>query len=742
MENDNHCSHILSEGELDSGETYTVAICRHFKNVEAITIVSSGFKHAIRMNHDATVVYGSENISLAQKDSVKLGDITIQWIAGKTFHANIEGSKVVAKFTPSENLWNIETSFAHIEKTTGLCGVCGGEPVETVEWEHHTFEDETCACTVKPPTDPCEPIIPTEGATCTGCDCLAHSIFSTCHAKVDFQPYMDACRAKFNSGANCNHCESLAAYAERCRSSGICLEWRADTTCAEECSIDMVHKTCGPCITKTCANYQNYDTIENVGLDCEGCYCPPGTVTHKGKCIPPTECPCCMDGENNFKVGDVWISAKDSCIRNTCSAGCSIKSEPVTCDLTAPPDVTCAEDEFKRLDGYVSAPCCKDKPKYVCDKCKPCNVCKELTTPVCSTCQKIKTIYSECDSDNHCACPIEHVCEFDEDYNPCEQDCPSCRPAALTLDTDGCPVFKCQDIVPECDPCCELVTKSIEADGCPVYTCSCPGECSPGLKQDIVDGCPICCPGCENQEEPDCGSGKSARSYVDSNGCIAWECLCLAKQELLSCPLGQELVDYTNDYGCPACKCQCLPCPPVLNCNATQDAHETIDECGCTTRTCYERGCAIELDFHDYIQPEDNWRSSEMIEVYMCSGECRSQSIWSDLNDKFNRQCSCCGVAETQDVEIELIHQETGEIKQHIMKRVTACGCTATKCAATEEQIVKIEEEVLEEVQKAGADIKAELKEELSKEEFETVREAVREDVRGLKAKITELFGF
>jgi hypothetical protein len=262
------------------------------------------------------------------------------------------------------------------------------------------------------------------------------------------------------------------------------------------------------------------------------------------------------------------------------------------------------------------------------------------------------------------------------------------------------------------------------------------------LKQDIVDGCPICCPGCENQEEPDCGSGKSARSYVDSNGCIAWECLCLAKQELLSCPLGQELVDYTNDYGCPACKCQCLPCPPVLNCNATQDAHETVDDCGCTTRTCYERGCAIELDFHDYIQPEDNWRSSEMIEVYMCSGECRSQSIWSDINDTFNRQCSCCGVAETQDVEIQLVHQETGEIKQHVMKRVTACGCTATKCAATEEQIVKMEEEVLEEVQKAGAEIKAELKEELSKEEFETVREAVREDVRGLKAKITELFGF
>merc|ERR1711997_68358 len=101
-------------------------------------------------------------------------------------------------------------------------------------------------------------------------------------------------------------------------------------------------------------------------------------------------------------------------------------------------------------------------------------------------------------------------------------------------------------------------------------------------------------------------------------------------------------------------------------------------------------------------------------DVYMCSGECRSQSIWSDQNDKFNKQCSCCGVAKTEDVEIELTEVETGATKKN----------------------------VLDEVQKAGAEIKAELREELGKEEFETVREAVREDVRGLKAKITELFGF
>jgi len=443
-----------------------------------------------------------------------------------------------------------------------------------------------------------------------------------------------------------------------------------------------------------------------------------------------------MDGDVNYKVGDVWTSSKDSCIRNTCAVGCRITNEPVVCDMTAPPEVVCQKDEFKRLDGYVSAPCCKDKPRYICDKCKPCDTCKELKTPVCSACQKIKTIYSECDQDNTCACPIEHVCVFDEEYNPCEQDCPSCRPAALTLDQDGCPVFKCQDIVPECDPCCELVTKSVQDDGCPVYACSCPGECSPGLKQDIVDGCPICCPGCENQEEPDCGQGKQSRSYVDSNGCIAWECLCLAKQELLSCPLGQQLVDYENEFGCPACKCECLACPEALICNSTQIAHETTDDCGCVTRTCLNKGCEVELDYHDHLYPEEGWKSTEMHDVYMCSGECRSQSIWSDQNDKFNKQCSCCGVAKTEDVEIELTEVETGATKMHVMKRVSACGCTATRCDAG------LEKDVLDEVQKAGAEIKAELKEELGKEEFETVREAVREDVRGLKAKITELFGF
>jgi len=82
-----------------------------------------------------------------------------------------------------------------------------------------------------------------------------------------------------------------------------------------------------------------------------------------------------------------------------------------------------------------------------------------------------------------------------------------------------------------------------------------------------------------------------------------------------------------------------------------------------------------------------------------------------------------------------MVHAESGERKMHTIKRVTACGCTATRCEA-------LGNEVLDEVQKAGAEIKAELKEELSEEEFENVREAVREDVRGLKAKIGELFGF
>ena len=150
----------------------------------------------------------------------------------------------------------------------------------------------------------------------------------------------------------------------------------------------------------------------------------------------------------------------------------------------------------------------------------------------------------------------------------------------------------------------------------------------------------------------------------------------------------------------------------------------------------------MELDFHDYIQPEEGWRSAEMVEVFMCSGECRSASIWSDQNDKFNKQCSCCGVAETEDVEIELVHQVTGETKTHVMKQICACGCAATKCAVSEEQLQEIEANVLDEVQAAGADIKADLKEALGQEQFDQIKESVRDDVRGLKAKITDLFGF
>lgn len=112
------------------------------------------------------------------------------------------------------------------------------------------------------------------------------------------------------------------------------------------------------------------------------------------------------------------------------------------------------------------------------------------------------------------------------------------------------------------------------------------------------------------------------------------------------------------------------------------------------------------------------------------------------MSESFNKQCSCCGVAETEDVEIELVHETSGERKTHVMKKICACGCAATKCAATEEQLEKIEEDVIAEIQNTGAELKAELKEELGKETFDQVRDSVKEDVRGLKSRVAELFGF
>merc|ERR1712110_454060 len=170
-------------------------------------------------------------------------------------------------------------------------------------------------------------------------------------------------------------------------------------------------------------------------------------VSHKGKCIAEKDCPCCEDAGVNYKCGDVWISKKDDCIRNKCNAKCVIEPEPVVCDMTQPTEPVCIPGStYKCVDRVISAPCCVDKTIYKCCPCKPCDDCPILAQPKCRKCEKLELVYDQCNDETKCTCPKEYKCVLNEDYNPCTQDCPSCRPESLTIDEEGCPIVKCLDM--------------------------------------------------------------------------------------------------------------------------------------------------------------------------------------------------------------------------------------------------------------------------------------------------------
>lgn len=130
-----------------------------------------------------------------------------------------------------------------------------------------------------------------------------------------------------------------------------------------------------------------------------------------------------------------------------------------------------------------------------------------------------------------------------------------------------------------------------------------------------------------------------------------------------------------------------------------------------------------------------------MIEVMMCSGECRSASIWSEQNEQYNKQCACCGVASSEEVEIEIVHPTLGS-KMHKHTKLTGCGCAATKCAATEAQLEELEEKVVEELVEAKEEIKDDMKQKLNKREFKKVKNVLKDQIKDLKQTITGLFGF
>ncbi|XP_075422975.1 mucin-5B-like [Ascaphus truei] len=178
------------------------------------------------------------------------------------------------------------------------------------------------------------------------CTVINSKAFSACHAQVDPSKYYDACvsdSCACDSGGDCEcFCTAIAAYAQACGESGICVSWRTPNICPLFCDYynpkgecDWHYKPCGAPCMKTCRNPSGKCLHKLSGL--EGCYpsCPaakPYFDEDDMECV--AQCGCYDDEGKHYKLGSP-VDTKENCKSCKCTMSgidCKYNKEACHCD--------------------------------------------------------------------------------------------------------------------------------------------------------------------------------------------------------------------------------------------------------------------------------------------------------------------------------------------------------------------------------------------------------------------------
>ncbi|CAB0034806.1 unnamed protein product [Trichogramma brassicae] len=347
----------------------------------------------------------------------------------------------------------------------GLCGDCDNnrENDEGQKWLIESPPPFVMRETCVPPTPSifrkCDKVPTPEQLF--SCDALANDkAFQVCHAIHSYVPYLEECRRALKCGAS--HCQAIAAYAEKCSQSGLCIDWRKE------------YKACGSRCSKTCDD-PNGSSCQGPKIYSEGCFCPEGQVLHNGKCVSRTQCSIC-DNDGHVE-GDIWTV-------NKCKK-CSCHNKTVSCTTKTCPRALpiCRINEKLVLKSSEDDCCpvqqCDCMPK---DKCPPVSRlektpleegyvaivnhsgCCPRMEPVCKPeicrpppiCPKYYKRVSERRADNEC-CPIAHSCVAPKDLCLLTKDdkvvsakkigerwqVDSCESCVCELNHDGEPRIMC-----------------------------------------------------------------------------------------------------------------------------------------------------------------------------------------------------------------------------------------------------------------------------------------------------------
>ncbi|XP_053304585.1 mucin-5B-like [Spea bombifrons] len=180
------------------------------------------------------------------------------------------------------------------------------------------------------------------------CSIINSKAFSACHIQVDPSKYYDACvtdSCACDTGGDCEcFCTAVAAYAQACGESGVCVSWRTPSICPMFCDYynpegecEWHYKPCGAPCMKTCRNPSGKCLHELSGL--EGCYpsCPgdkPFFDEDEMECV--VECSYCYDDEgNHYKPGSP-VTAKEKCQSCECTISgfieCTYNRQACNCE--------------------------------------------------------------------------------------------------------------------------------------------------------------------------------------------------------------------------------------------------------------------------------------------------------------------------------------------------------------------------------------------------------------------------
>ncbi|XP_068587282.1 mucin-2-like [Cebidichthys violaceus] len=533
--------------------------------------------------------------------------------------------------------------------TEGQCGTCDNNRTDDCMLPSgkidpscpdmaHEWRANNSYCDRVHPTP--TPTPPPDTCNTTICEIIQSSVFERCHKKVDYSPFVMAC--KFDvCHMHINHigCTSLQTYADACAEVGICIDWRTATKgiCDYRCPSPKVYRACGPQVESTCESWYNQKFVFAVNafsamtsMDLEGCYCPNGTFllsASSNECVPTCEI-CQLPNGKWTHANSTWIEGCKECI-------CEEDTLQVTCrqvSCPAQPPLSCDQEGQVKVTDTVG--CCQE------EKCE-CNVtlCPPVRTCPIGYTQKI-TMGVCC---SNVTCEIQNVCVYQNHiYQVGDmvlmKPCYNCICSNMKDASDEFHKIECQ--LAPCDTHCPLGYEyETVADQC----C---GKC-------VQTSCVFMLPNSNITRTLQPGTNWSPAD----NPCVRFDCMKIANQ----------CITIEAEISCPPYNPEeCIP------------GTETIAPNGCC-RFCIPKGQCDVSTTTVHLESQ-GCHANELVNVTSCSGACGTFTFYSSKTRSLQHTCSCCQEVASSERTIQLSCPDNTKLSYTYI-HIDSCGCLKTECS-------------------------------------------------------------